>query len=50
MKAIASQHLPFVTPQDYLAWEEEAEEKHEYFDGEIFAMSGTTIPHPDDSE
>jgi len=42
---MASQHLPLVSPEDYLTWEHEAEEKHEYFDGEIVAMSGTTFAH-----
>ena len=28
------------TPEEYLLLEREAEHKSEYFDGEIFAMSG----------
>jgi len=40
---MALQHLPLVTPEQYLAWEHEAEEKHEYFDGEIVAMAGTSL-------
>ena len=33
------------TPQEYLRVEREAEYKSEYFAGEVFAMSGGTIPH-----
>ncbi len=35
----------YITEDEYLATEEAALEKHEYFDGEIFAMSGVKIPH-----
>lgn len=31
---------PWITPQDYLAAERSAELRHEYVDGEIFAMVG----------
>src|SRR5690242_16583587 len=34
-----------MTPQEYLAFERAAELKHEYADGEIFAMSGGTMEH-----
>lgn len=34
-----------MTPQEYLDWEETQELKHEYIDGEVFAMTGGTIPH-----
>jgi Uma2 family endonuclease len=34
-----------LTPEDYLAFEAEALEKHEYVDGEIYAMTGTTVKH-----
>ena len=34
-----------VTPQEYLAWEESATEKHEYRDGEIVEMAGGTTNH-----
>ena len=33
------------TPEEYLALEREAEYKSEYFDGEIFAMSGASRKH-----
>jgi len=34
-----------VSEQEYLAFERAAEERHEYADGEIFAMSGGTREH-----
>jgi Uma2 family endonuclease len=34
-----------MTEQEYLAYERAAVEKHEYVDGEIFAMSGGTMEH-----
>lgn len=37
--------LKFITIEDYLSLEETAEEKHEYYRGEIFAMAGGTIAH-----
>ncbi len=33
------------TPEEYLALEEKAEEKHEYINGEIIPMAGGTINH-----
>lgn len=33
------------TIEEYLAMEDIATEKHEYYKGEIFAMSGTKMPH-----
>ena len=33
------------TIQEYLEIEETALEKHEYYKGEIFAMSGSKVPH-----
>lgn len=34
-----------MTPEEYLAFERTSQEKHEYADGEIFAMSGGTYEH-----
>ncbi|MBD2427499.1 Uma2 family endonuclease [Phormidium sp. FACHB-1136] len=34
-----------MSPQDYLAWEAQQDEKYAYVDGEVFAMTGGTIPH-----
>ncbi|AII50507.1 Uma2 family endonuclease [Hymenobacter sp. APR13] len=36
---------PFVTPEEYLAAEREAEFKHEYYQGEVTAMSGASRAH-----
>ncbi|MGI4887049.1 MAG: Uma2 family endonuclease [Janthinobacterium lividum] len=33
------------TPEEYLALEEKSEVRHEYFDGEIFAMAGASAAH-----
>ena len=33
------------TIEEYFALEETSEIRHEYFDGEIFAMAGTTLNH-----
>lgn len=33
------------TVEEYFALEETSEIRHEYFDGEIFAMAGTTLNH-----
>ena len=33
------------TPAEYFALEGQSEVRHEYFDGEIFAMAGTSKPH-----
>ncbi|HLO84211.1 MAG TPA: Uma2 family endonuclease [Nostocaceae cyanobacterium] len=42
---VASPDYHYLTPQEYLDWEEKQEIKHEYIDGEVFAMTGGTIPH-----
>ncbi|MCM1981236.1 Uma2 family endonuclease [Lyngbya confervoides] len=36
---------PPISPEDYLALEEKSEIKHEYIDGQIYAMAGTTDDH-----
>lgn len=33
------------TPRDYLAWERQQETRHEYFAGEIYAMTGASREH-----
>jgi len=38
---------PRFTCEEYLEWESRQELKHEYIDGEVFAMSGASIPHND---
>ena len=37
--------VAYISEQEYLAAERESEIKHEYFDGEIFAMSGAKTNH-----
>jgi len=34
-----------MTPMEYLEFEKKSELKHEYFDGEVFAMVGATLNH-----
>lgn len=36
---------PVFTSSDYLAWEEEQVERHEFLDGEVFAMAGAEDKH-----
>lgn len=36
---------PYLTPEEYLEIERNAEHKHEYFDGEMFAMAGGSPEH-----
>ncbi|GAB5534934.1 MAG: Uma2 family endonuclease [Rubricoccaceae bacterium] len=36
-----------LTPEEYFAWEETQEEKHDYVHGEVFSMSGATRTHHD---
>jgi Uma2 family endonuclease len=42
---MASQVKAHYTPEEYLALERQAEYKSEYFDGEIFAMTGASRRH-----
>jgi Uma2 family endonuclease len=34
-----------LTPEEYFAWEEKQLERHEYIDGETYAMSGGSVNH-----
>lgn len=36
-----------MTAEEYLEWEATQEFRHEYIDGEIYAMTGSSIPHND---
>ncbi len=36
---------PRMTSQEYLAWEREQPQRHEYFDGRVFAQSGASFSH-----
>ncbi len=38
---------PYYTVEEYLKLERESEERHEYLDGQIFAMAGESGPHAD---
>ncbi|WP_424103491.1 Uma2 family endonuclease [Moorena producens] len=42
---VASYHREYMTPEAYLDWEEKQELNYEYIDGEVYAMTGGTIPH-----
>lgn len=43
MRPLTRKH--FITPDEYLEFERAALEKHEYFNGEIFDMSGASLEH-----
>lgn len=36
---------PPLTPEEYFTWEETQLEKHEYIDGQVYAMSGGSVNH-----
>jgi len=42
---IASPKSQPMAPQEYLEWEEQQPIKYEYINGEVFAMTGGTLPH-----
>ena len=44
---MGAQELIHITPEQYLESERLATEKHEYFEGEVFAMSGASFAHND---
>jgi Uma2 family endonuclease len=37
--------VPYLSSAEYLEWEEKSEIKHEYIDGKIFAMAGSSDAH-----
>ncbi|MEI9810471.1 MAG: Uma2 family endonuclease [Bacteroidota bacterium] len=37
----------YISPEEYLEMERAADEKHEYYKGEVFAMSGASVRHND---
>jgi Uma2 family endonuclease len=41
----AKDNNPHLTPEEYFAWEEQQLEKHEYINGQVYAMSGGSINH-----
>src|SRR5947209_11975823 len=42
---MSSKAKTFFTPEEYLELERNSETKHEYFNGEIFAMGGASPEH-----
>ncbi|MBW4650912.1 MAG: Uma2 family endonuclease [Kastovskya adunca ATA6-11-RM4] len=42
---IASPQHPYLTADEYLQLEEQSPVKHEYIDGQIYAMAGASDPH-----
>jgi len=42
---MSTQPKTFITPEEYLELERKAEYKSEYYNGEMFAMSGTSLKH-----
>jgi Uma2 family endonuclease len=41
----AREQFPKLTPAEYLDWEEQQELRHEYLNGEVYAMTGGTMNH-----
>jgi Uma2 family endonuclease len=42
---VTKDKLPRFTPEEYFQWEEEQQLRHEYINGEVYAMNGGTINH-----
>jgi Uma2 family endonuclease len=42
---VSSRPEPWISPEQYLAAERLAETRSEYLDGQVFAMSGASLPH-----
>jgi Uma2 family endonuclease len=42
---VANPQFQYMSPQEYLEWEKTQELRHEYIDGEVFAVTGGTKPH-----
>ena len=42
---MAAQSELYITPEEYLAWERQAETKSEYWNGRIYAMAGGSTAH-----
>jgi Uma2 family endonuclease len=39
------ENFPRFTPEEYFAWEEQQNCRHEYLNGEVYAMTGGTLNH-----
>ena len=44
---IAVSDITPLSPQEYFDWEAQQPERHEYFDGVVYAMAGGTLAHAD---
>lgn len=42
---VAKDKAPQLTPEEYFAWEEQQLEKHEYINGQVYAMGGGSVNH-----
>jgi Uma2 family endonuclease len=42
---MVASRVPYVSPEEYLAGEQLSEVKHEYIDGEVYAMAGSSDSH-----
>jgi Uma2 family endonuclease len=42
---MAAARQTWITPEEYLAMEEKADHKSEYFQGEVFALAGGSLNH-----
>ncbi|PSB01493.1 Uma2 family endonuclease [Merismopedia glauca] len=40
-----TKNFPRFTPEEYFIWEEQQNLRHEYIDGEVYAMTGGTVNH-----
>jgi Uma2 family endonuclease len=41
----AKENSPQLTPEEYFVWEAKQREKHEYINGQVYAMSGGSVNH-----
>ncbi len=41
----AKENFPTLTPEEYFTWEATQLEKHEYINGEVYAMTGGSVNH-----
>ncbi len=41
----AKENFPTMSPEAYFVWEAQQLEKHEYIDGQVYAMSGGSVNH-----
>lgn len=42
---VAKDNTPQLTPEEYFVWEEKQLEKHEYINGQVYAMGGGSVNH-----